>query len=81
MIKKKIQIAQSRQKSYADRRRRDLEFSVGDCVFLRSHRPKKYSGLERKASPQFIGPYEILERIGVVVYKLSLPPNFRVYIL
>jgi hypothetical protein len=50
VIRKKLQTAQSRQKSYADKRRRDLEFSVGDCVFLKVSLPKEYSGLGRKAS-------------------------------
>ena len=61
-------MAQSRQKSYADVRRRPLEFEVGDHVFLKVM-PKKgvvRSGKHGKLLPRFIGPFEILERIGVV---------------
>jgi len=77
VIRKRLQTAQSRQKSYADKRRRDLEFSVGDCVFLKVSPTKGVfrSGKKGKLSPRFIGPYEILERIGAVAYRLVLPPN------
>ena len=83
-------MAQSRHKSYADVRRRPLEFEVGDHVFLKVM-PKRgvvRSGKRGKLSPRFIGPFEILERIGVVAYRLALPPNmsgvhevFHVYML
>jgi len=80
VIRNKLQTAQSRQKSYADKRRRDLEFSVGDCVFLKVSLTKgvfKF-GKKGKLSPRFIGPYEILERVGAVAYRLALPPNLFV---
>ncbi|XP_042448934.1 uncharacterized protein LOC122033838 [Zingiber officinale] len=66
-----------RQKSYADRRRRLLEFSVGDHVFLRVSPTKgvKRFGLRGKLAPRYIGPFEILERIGAVAYRLALPPS------
>ena len=69
--------AQSRQKSYADVRRRPLEFDVGDHVFLKVM-PKR--GVVRfdkrgKLSPRFIGLFEILERVGTVAYRLALLPN------
>ncbi|KAL5561823.1 hypothetical protein UlMin_031570 [Ulmus minor] len=58
--------AQSRQKSYADKRRRPLEFQVGDSVFLKI---SPFKGIIRfgkrgKLNPRYIGPYEILERVG-----------------
>ena len=70
-------MAQSRQKSYADVRRLPLEFEVGGHVFLKVI-PKR--GVVRfgkcgKLSPRFIGPFEILERISAVVYRLALPPS------
>ncbi|GJY25408.1 hypothetical protein Tco_0400134, partial [Tanacetum coccineum] len=67
--------ARSRQKSYADKHRRDLEFQVGDRVFLKvsPFRGVKRFGIKGKLSPRFIGPFEILERIGEVSYRLALP--------
>ncbi|KAL5554408.1 hypothetical protein UlMin_041809 [Ulmus minor] len=65
--------AQSRQKSYADRRRRPLEFQVGDLVFLKV---SPFKGVIRfgkrgKLNPRYIGPYEILERVGKIYEDLS----------
>ena len=70
-------MAQSRQKSYADLRRRPLEFEVGDHFFLKVM-PKRgvvRFGTRGKLLLRFIGPFEILERIGTVVYRLTLPPS------
>ncbi|KAL5572944.1 hypothetical protein UlMin_022541 [Ulmus minor] len=69
--------AQSRQKSYADKRRRPLEFQVGDSVFLKISPFKGIIqfGKRGKLNPRYIGPYEILERVGKVAYRLALPPN------
>ena len=70
-------MAQSRQKSYADVRRRPLEFEVGNHVSLKVI-PKRgvvRFGKHGKLSPRFIGPFEILERIGIVAYRLVLPPS------
>ncbi|PRQ45918.1 putative nucleotidyltransferase, Ribonuclease H [Rosa chinensis] len=77
LIKEKLKTAQSRQKSYADNRRKDLEFQVGDWVFLKL---SPWKGIIRfgkrgKLSPRYIGPYEITERIGAVAYRLALPPR------
>ena len=74
LIRQRLLMAQSRQKSYADVRRRPLEFEAGDHVFLKVM-PKR--GVVRfdkrgKLSPRFIGPFE---RIGTVVYLLVLLPN------
>ncbi|KAL5566168.1 hypothetical protein UlMin_029332 [Ulmus minor] len=69
--------AQSRQKSYTDKRRRPLEFQVGDSVFLKIS-PFKGTirfGKRGKLNPRYIGPYEILERVGKAAYRLALPPN------
>ena len=77
LIRQRLLTAQSRQKSYADRRRRPLEFEVGDHVFLKVM-PKRgvvRFGKRGKISPRFIGPFEILERVGTVAYRLSLPPS------
>ena len=77
LIRQCLLTAQSRQKSYADVRRRPLEFEVGDHVFLKVM-PKRgvvRFGKHEKLSPRFIRPFEILGRISVVVYRLALPPN------
>ena len=77
LIRQCLLTAQSRQKSYADVRRRPLEFEFGDHVFLKVM-PKK--GVVRfgkcgKLSSRFIGPFEILERVGTVAFHLALPPS------
>ena len=77
LIRKRLLKAQSRQKSYADVRRRPLEFEVGDHVFLKVM-PKRgvvRFGKHRKLSPRFIGPFEVLEGVGTVAYWLALPPS------
>jgi len=78
-IRAKLQAAQDRQKSYADTRRRPLEFDVGDHVFLRVS-PLKGSlrfSQEGKLAPRYIGPFEILQRVGHVAYRLALPPALQ----
>ena len=80
VIKDRLKIAQDRHKSYADNRRRDLEFQVGDQVFLRI---SPWKGMLRfgkkwKLSPRYMGPYEIVERIGEVAYRLRLPPELAI---
>ena len=80
LIRQRLFTAQSRQKSYADVPRRPLEFEVGDHVFLKVV-PKRgvvKFGKCGKLSPRFIGPFEILERIGTVAYRLVLPPACQV---
>lgn len=77
IIRDRLKAAQSRQKSYADNRRKDLEFQVGDQVFLKL---SPWKGVVRfgkrgKLSPRYIGPYEITERVGPVAYRLRLPPE------
>ncbi|XP_075107220.1 uncharacterized protein LOC142180177 [Nicotiana tabacum] len=76
LIRQRLLTAQSREKSYADKRRRDLVFTTGDKVFLRVSHMKGAMrfGKRGKLSPRFIGPYEILDRVGAVAYHLALPP-------
>nr|XP_048324630.1 uncharacterized protein LOC125420984 [Ziziphus jujuba var. spinosa] len=75
IIRAKLKAAQDRQKSYADVRRKDLEFEVGDRVFLKLSPWKGVLrfGKRGKLSPRYIGPYEIVERIDPVAYRIDLP--------
>ena len=68
--------ARDRQKCYAYNRRRDLQFEIGDRVFLNISPWKGVLrfGRQGKLSPRFIGPYEIVSKVGPVAYKLRLPP-------
>ncbi|KAK1421969.1 hypothetical protein QVD17_24774 [Tagetes erecta] len=74
-IRERLKTARDRQKSYADKRRKSLEFKVGDKVLLKVSPWKGVVrfGKKGKLSPRFIGPFEILERIGTVAYRLRLP--------
>ncbi|XP_042435576.1 uncharacterized protein LOC122021519 [Zingiber officinale] len=76
-IRDKMRTAQSRQKSYADKRRRDLEFAVGDHVFVKIAPMKGVMRFDKKGklSLRFIGPFEILDRVGALAYRVALPPN------
>ena len=77
LIQDRMRAAQSRQKSYHDRRRKELEFEVGDHVFLRvTLRTGVGRALKsRKLTPRFIGPFEILQRVGLVAYQVALSPS------
>ena len=77
LIRKRLLTAQSQQKSYADTRRRPLEFKVGDHVSLKVM-PKGgviRFGKRGKLSPRYIEPFKVLERVGIVAYRLALPPS------
>ena len=69
--------AQSWKKSYANRRRQPLKFEVGDHVFLKVM-PKRgviRVGKQGKLAPRYIGPFEVLKRVGTIAYQLALPPS------
>ena len=79
LIQQRVKTAQSRQKSYADQRRRELEFEVGDHVFLKISPMKGVTrfGKKGKLAPRYIGPFEILEKINLAAYRLALPPGLN----
>nr|GFD43161.1 hypothetical protein [Tanacetum cinerariifolium] len=79
VAKEKLKEARTRQKSYADKHRRALEFQAGDHVFLKVSpaRGVRHFGIKGKLSPRFIGPFEILDRgykyhpLHVIMYPLN----------
>ncbi|GJX47407.1 putative reverse transcriptase domain-containing protein [Tanacetum coccineum] len=73
-IKDRLKAARDRQKSYADKRRKPLEFSVGDYVFLKVSPWKGvvHFGKKGKLALRFIGPFKIIEKLGLVAYRLDL---------
>ena len=75
VIQQRLETTLSHHKSYADVRRRGLEFSVGDWVFLKVSLMKGVMrfGKKGKLSPRYIGPYQIIKRFGQVAYELKLP--------
>jgi hypothetical protein len=77
IIRENLRIAQTRQKSYADNRRRPLEFEEGDYVHLKMSplRGMRRFKVKGKLSPRFIGPFLILRRVGEVAYQLELPDH------
>ncbi|GJY73328.1 putative reverse transcriptase domain-containing protein [Tanacetum coccineum] len=74
-IKKRIQAARDRQKSYADRRRKPLDFQVGDKVMLKVSPWKGVIRFDKqgKLNPLYIGPFKVLAKVGTVAYRLELP--------
>ncbi|KAG9453182.1 hypothetical protein H6P81_006086 [Aristolochia fimbriata] len=82
LLKANLLKAQNQMKKYADTKRRDIHFSIGDRVYLRLQ-PYRFKTLAKrpneKLSPRFYGPFEILDRIGEVAYKLNLPPDAKLH--
>ena len=74
-IREKLKVAQSRQKSNADKRRRELCFEVGDFVYLKVSpiRGTRRFQVQGKLAPQYIGPYRVVKRVGAVAYHIQLP--------
>jgi hypothetical protein len=76
-----MKIAQDRQKIYADRKRTPREFKVG-IMCISELGPEKCSlrmGTCAKLAPRFCGPFEILDRVGPVAYRLALPPTVKAH--
>jgi hypothetical protein len=75
MVRENLKIAQSRQRSHADTRMRELSFEVKDFVYLKvlPIRGVRRFGVKGKLAPRYVGPHQILARRGEVAYQLSLP--------
>ncbi|GKC04962.1 putative reverse transcriptase domain-containing protein [Tanacetum coccineum] len=79
LIKDRLKAVRDRQKSYADKRRKPLEFSVGDYVLLKV---SPWKGVVRfgkiwKLAPRFVVPFEIIEKVGPVAYRLDFPEELN----
>ena len=82
ILKDNLLRAQSRMKAQADSKRRELQFNVGDLVFLRIQPYRQRSLAKRryeKLSPRFFGPYKIIRRVGSVAYELELPTSAKIH--
>jgi hypothetical protein len=77
MVRESLKVAQSRQKNYADKRRRDLSFEIGSFVYLKVSpmRGTRRFRVKGKLAPRYVGPFKIIDRKGEVAYQLELPPQ------
>jgi hypothetical protein len=77
MVRENLRVAQSREKSYANHRRRELSFEVGDFMYLKVSlmRGLCHFKVRGKLASRFIGPFKITEKRGEVAYELELPPQ------
>ncbi|GJT79024.1 hypothetical protein Tco_1045749 [Tanacetum coccineum] len=75
----RLKAARDRQKSYADKRGKPLELCVGDYVLLKVSTSKGVVrfGKKEKLAPRFVGPFEIIEKVGPVAYRLDLPEKLN----
>ena len=75
LIRDRLKVAKSRQKTYADTKRKEIVYEVRDKAYLRVSplRGVKRFAVKEKLAPCFVGPYRVLERMGEVAYKLELP--------
>ena len=83
MIRERLKVATNRQKSYADMRSKDIRYEIGEKMFLNVSPWKKAMifGKKRKLSPRFIRPYEVIEKVGPMAYRLTLPPSWKRFIM
>ena len=79
MIGERLKVVTYRQKSYADMKRKDVYYEIGEKVFLKVSPWKKVMRFRRKGklSPRFIKPYELIEKVDPVAYILALPPELE----
>ena len=79
LIKKRLIPAQDRQRKYADPHRKKIEFEEGESVLLKVSPWKGITrfGKKSKLCPRYVGPFEILKKIGNIAYELALPPHMQ----
>ena len=79
MIREILKVATNRQNFYADMKIKDVHYEINEKVFLKVLPWKKVMrfGRKGKLSPMFIGPYEVFEKVGLVAYRLALPPKLE----
>ena len=79
MIRERLKVATDIQNSYADMKRKDVRYEIGEKVFLKVSPWKKVMrfGRKGKLSPRFIGPYEVIEKVGPMAYRFALPPELE----
>jgi hypothetical protein len=77
MMRENLKVAQSRQKSYADKRRRGLSFEIGNFVYLKVSpmRGTRRFSVKGKLTLRYVGPFKIVSHKGEVAYQLELPPQ------
>ena len=75
MIRERLKVTTDRQKLYTNMKRKDIRYEINEKVFLKVSPLKKVMRFEKKGklSPRFIEPYEVIEKVGPVVYRLALP--------
>ena len=83
-LKEHLRIAQEKMKTEADLKRREVEFQVGQMVFLKL-KPYRQNSLRKnhneKLPPKYFGPYKVLEKIGFIAYKLDLPSMVVIHLV
>jgi len=81
-IRERLILAQDTMREHQNKKRRHVEFAVGDWVLLRLHQRTAVgitSASPSKLAPRYFGPYQVVERLGTVAYRLQLPPKARIH--
>ena len=83
LIHVRLEVTQSRQKSYADTKHKEVVYEIGDRAYLRVSplRGVKRFGVKGKLAPRFVGPYRVLERMGEVANKLEFPKDCQEFMM